>query len=591
MARVLLSKHGFSKSSQSANGWKPVHNAAWAGATDVFELLADDVNLQERVGGVNCLDLAAQQGHASIITSILRRPGGRALLEANENGTTALHRAAYNLRPECIGALRGHVDPNAIDSQQNRPITFALTTEEGDAHEVADALRALLDHPGIDVNSPSRPEGKCPFSLASKHTAAQRLLLAHPTFALAADHHAGLQAAIRWGMWPAVLRFLQQHDFPKDVDEKGNNLLHHLARARLSDPVEKVLRHASTATELFSQVNDQGNTPAGVAIQARNESMVRRLLEVETAAPKSMFDGALIDLLRKDAKPDLIDLAIEKQPEWYEGKDSMGRNLLHCICAHGQARWLDRLGQHTQKIVKLWPQRDHSGKRPVDYCNAVLLKYAPKGMRPAAQPDPASWDSGLEWRALSRSRMSSLLKQAGDEKLRDISRPRIEETTLPCYPGAGLVRVTCPAWPPHRAFYYLRHRRLLLPLTGTSPPIHEMNAKLPIKLDRENALTYLRFFCFFVRGAEGPFLILESPLQWELPAQIGAEDQAKIVAAAHPSWLIRENSDGYTVAATTFYSNALFATEYNILKTGMVEMLGDFPVAANLAFRIDRPLT
>ncbi|CAN0244698.1 unnamed protein product, partial [Chrysoparadoxa australica] len=57
--------------------------------------------------------------------------------------------------------------------------------------------------------------------------------------------------------------------------------------------------------------------------------------------------------------------------------------------------------------------------------------------------------------------------------------------------------------------FYLTDQGNLFRLNGTSPPIHEVNAKAPVKINEENVLDYLRFFCYFVRGEEGPFYIAE----------------------------------------------------------------------------------
>ena len=66
--------------------------------------------------------------------------------------------------------------------------------------------------------------------------------------------------------------------------------------------------------------------------------------------------------------------------------------------------------------------------------------------------------------------------------------------TLPFYENVVLVRVQDPTWVPgHLTIYYLTEQGNLYRLNGTSPPIHEVNGKAPIRVTEENVLEYLRF--------------------------------------------------------------------------------------------------
>jgi hypothetical protein len=82
---------------------------------------------------------------------------------------------------------------------------------------------------------------------------------------------------------------------------------------------------------------------------------------------------------------------------------------------------------------------------------------------------------------------------------------------LPFYDHVVLIRLRDRTWGKQKlTIYYLTDQGTLFRLNGTSPPIHEVNAKAPVRITEQNVLEYLRFFCFFVRGEEGPFLIAES---------------------------------------------------------------------------------
>lgn len=163
---------------------------------------------------------------------------------------------------------------------------------------------------------------------------------------------------------------------------------------------------------------------------------------------------------------------------------------------------------------------------------------------------------------------------------------------LPFYDNVVLVRVQDRMWSPgNLTIYYLTEEGNLYRLNGTSPPIHEVNAKAPVRLDENNILEYLRFFCFFVRGEEGPFLITESIDQDDLPKNMDGRTKSVVEGTARPATYEGKNEQGfYLCDAVVFYSNALFIANFAVQPTGMIEMLDDEPVAADLPARVDAPI-
>jgi hypothetical protein len=164
---------------------------------------------------------------------------------------------------------------------------------------------------------------------------------------------------------------------------------------------------------------------------------------------------------------------------------------------------------------------------------------------------------------------------------------------LPFYDNVVLVRVQDPMWSPaHLTIYYLTEEGNLFRLNGTSPPIHEINAKAPIKVTEENVLDYLRFFCFFVRGEEGPFLIAESMDSADMPKNMDAQTRSVIEGTIRPATYEGKNEQGFFLCdAVVFYSNALFIANFAVQPTGMIEMLDDEPIAADLPIRVDAPIS
>jgi hypothetical protein len=163
---------------------------------------------------------------------------------------------------------------------------------------------------------------------------------------------------------------------------------------------------------------------------------------------------------------------------------------------------------------------------------------------------------------------------------------------LPFYERVVLIRVRDDSWTPKNlVIYYLTLDGALFRLNGTSPPIHEVNAKAPVKLNESNILDYLKFFCFFVRGEEGPFLIAESMDDPYMPKNMDAQTRAAVEGTIRAASYEGKNEQGfYLCDGVVFYSNALFIANFAVQPGGMIEMLDDDPIATNLASRVDAPI-
>lgn len=165
---------------------------------------------------------------------------------------------------------------------------------------------------------------------------------------------------------------------------------------------------------------------------------------------------------------------------------------------------------------------------------------------------------------------------------------------IPFYDRVTLVRVRDRSWTqPRLSFFYLTDGDNLFRLDGTSPPIHEVNAKAPIRLNRLNVVDYVRFFGFFVRGGEGPYYILESADDAALAPMPEDIRENLIKDIARPAKLDGINERGhFLVQAVVAYSNALFLANFVVQPTGLIEMASDEPLAADLPNQlIDAPIS
>ena len=168
---------------------------------------------------------------------------------------------------------------------------------------------------------------------------------------------------------------------------------------------------------------------------------------------------------------------------------------------------------------------------------------------------------------------------------------QVHYRALPFYNGLAMIRVWDSLWPNKKLrIYYLTEQGNLYRLNGTSPPIHEVNGKGFVNVTEENVLEYLRFFCFFVRGEEGPFLISEDANDPLLPEMDEATKNAFANVLRPASYEGKDEKGNFRCDAIVFYSNALFLANFSVQPSGMIEMLDDEPVLPEIPVRVDQPV-
>lgn len=199
------------------------------------------------------------------------------------------------------------------------------------------------------------------------------------------------------------------------------------------------------------------------------------------------------------------------------------------------------------------------------------------------------------WIPVEGEELAGFLEQVGPiggKHKVNVNTTKVDYRMLPFYDSVAMIRIKDPAWTPADLFiYYLTDQGNLYWLNGTSPPIHEVNAKAPVKITDDNVLEYLRFFCFFVRGEEGPFLIAEDMNDPYIPKNIDDRTRSVIEGTIRPASYEGKNEKGFFLCdAVVYYSNALFIANFAVQPGGMIEMLDDEPIAADLSVKVGAPI-
>ncbi len=205
------------------------------------------------------------------------------------------------------------------------------------------------------------------------------------------------------------------------------------------------------------------------------------------------------------------------------------------------------------------------------------------------------FDDDQNWNAVKGEELAGFITQVGtvDGRHRtSADTTEVKWRSLPFYEQVVLIRVRDRTWVPENlSIYYLANQGNLTRLDGTSPPIHQTNADAPIRVNDDNVLDYLRFFCFFVRGEDGPFLVSESMDTHGMPTGMDETTHRVIEGTIRPATFEGKNAEGFWLCdAIVFYSNALFFSNFAIQPTGMIEMTDDDPLAQDLPVRVNAPI-
>ena len=171
---------------------------------------------------------------------------------------------------------------------------------------------------------------------------------------------------------------------------------------------------------------------------------------------------------------------------------------------------------------------------------------------------------------------------------------KVEWRQLSFYKNIALVRVSDRSWDKGVGpFWFLAKQGQMFHLDGSSTPIHEANEVGSIEVTEENSLDYLRFFCFFVHGDEGPFLIVETIEDTafdhsKMDDSMRTVLEGSILPVAYEG---KNEKDELQMTGMVLYGDALFSARFSITSNGLIEMTDDEPISADLPVTGKRPAT
>lgn len=125
----------------------------------------------------------------------------------------------------------------------------------------------------------------------------------------------------------------------------------------------------------------------------------------------------------------------------------------------------------------------------------------------------------------------------------------------------------------------------VLVLDGSSAPIHEANDVAKLALDAATVASYVRLFCFAVRGDEGAFTLLEPPVEDEensraFPRTLRAL-LPEVLKHVKPLAVTGQDEEGrQLVAAVVGYGSGIYSAVFAVAANGLITMVDDEPLAS-----------
>ncbi|HPJ39496.1 MAG TPA: hypothetical protein PLT75_13700 [Spirochaetota bacterium] len=201
----------------------------------------------------------------------------------------------------------------------------------------------------------------------------------------------------------------------------------------------------------------------------------------------------------------------------------------------------------------------------------------------------------VEWKEVSteeKGRIMGYINPVQGKYTLQKNSTQMKKAVLPFYEEAVLMEVSDSELPYHiTPFWYLLYANRLFELDGSSTPIHEVNELDPVKVTKENAGEYVRFFCFFVHGEEGPFFIIEDSdhpvLDKKKMEYMMIKDIKNKCIPLEYKGMPGDNT--FELTGTVFYGNALFSALFTVTANGMIDMTDDEPLKADIPARKIKP--
>ena len=151
------------------------------------------------------------------------------------------------------------------------------------------------------------------------------------------------------------------------------------------------------------------------------------------------------------------------------------------------------------------------------------------------------------------------------------------------YPGWRLLEISDHSAIPARKSFIVYRAEEAVVLDWTNQPIYRLNEIVPVRLDEQNIVEYVRFFFTFVRGRHGRFLITESVDDIAWKDEPPAPARKAIAALIEPTKLRAMDENGaFHLSTRMIFKDSLFKSNVIVTPAGLVTLEDEELVVENI---------
>lgn len=147
---------------------------------------------------------------------------------------------------------------------------------------------------------------------------------------------------------------------------------------------------------------------------------------------------------------------------------------------------------------------------------------------------------------------------------------------IPFYPGYRFLEIANHSVSPAMERFVIYSAEKFTVLNFSNEPIYALNKEIPISLNDDTVIEYVRFFFTYVRGRHGRFLISEGvdDIQWKEEPPPAAR---KAIGNMLKALAIKEKGDdgSYKMDATMMFKDSLFKSDVNVTPDGSVSLVNE----------------
>ena len=182
----------------------------------------------------------------------------------------------------------------------------------------------------------------------------------------------------------------------------------------------------------------------------------------------------------------------------------------------------------------------------------------------------------MHWQRLDRDtsvKVIDSVKSDANAGLFSIGTSEVQRGRVPFYKDYFIYKVTNYASLPSFSFEYLSDGTFFHYLDGTEEPIHTVNDKGVLTLDRHNVLQYLDFYFAHVSDDEGDIMVINNLHDMPLLDSLGADTYDAVLSQHKPAEVHYDGGfDAYEITADLYKDAQLVRASIEVNTKGRVSI-------------------